>query len=294
MFAAGVFYGAAEKSIYPSQAWVIETKTSRGEIVNQKILRQVSGDFFGNNDVICLKRSKLVEIGQGRGEELYVAFPAQEINELSGYYLVALQPLKSGEMCISALSIEKTSGGYYLNIQGDSESIIYPWIYYSLRGSLREFSVAKGEQKVIRQLFDVVKFRNEFIHQFSLGGLMGEKRAVSINSAFFREGKRMNIALQFFEKMENRFRVEGETSDIWHIDKVSPQIIDVLKSEIELERSTDKETVELFIFAQWPGIELEIGDAENIRKDLRRRYALKKGNQYFPGFFGIRVMIVQK
>ncbi len=286
--------GSNEKIVYPSHALVIETRLGQVGITGQRILRQLTEDFFRNDNVICIEKKRKVIIGHEKWEQLYVGFPAKEIDDLQGYYFIALGPLAAGKMCIKALTIEERADSYYLKVQGDSGPKVATWIYYSRNPIIREFSVARGKRKATKQLFDAAKFRNQFISSFSLGGLRGIKRTISINSAFRQEGKRMDMALQFFEKLEAHFRVKGEPSDIWHMEKVSSQMINALKNQIQSERSTDEEVIKLLIFFQCPELNLKIGDAANIRKDLKRRYTLKKGNQYFPGTFGVKVLITKK
>lgn len=283
-----------EKVIHPSKAWIIETRSGETGITGQRILDQVTDKILRTDDLICIEKKRKVIIGLEKYEELYVGFPAKEIDNLKGYYLLALRPLSQGRMCIESLSIEKKGENYFLKVQGNSEPKVEAWIYYSRNTNMREFSTARGKKVVAKQLFDTEKFRNQYVQSFSLGRKTILKKEIPINSAFLHEGKRMDIALQFFETLEAYFGAEGETSDIWDPNKLSQQVINSVKTEIQSGRSTNTEAVNLLIFFHCPELDLKIGEAKDIMKDIKRRYTLKRAGRYFPCTFGVKVLLSKK
>ncbi len=282
--------------VLPGKAWIIHTKSREFGISEQKMLSDVTEKVIKDDDDYAVVESQERPTNIFDDISLFIAFPEKKFNDLDGYFIIKITPQevkklfmgnKRGYLKVDTIWIEKSEESFSLNIKGESNTTVIPWIYYSLTPDI----IFRWTYRDIREnvdfnqwyFFDAYRFQNEFIKKFTLSG----SQNIEINPLFIDQGLHIHYALQILNTLNEEFAQDG-TRFLWLQEKIDKNKFDEVIDKMTNKYSSMNEKI--IFSAYFECKKLGIRFNERVVFDIAEKIIIKgKDNKLYPALLGIKI-----
>jgi hypothetical protein len=128
--------------IYPQKAVIVLTEESWGCITRQHILSDVTGIFSGNNKTSAQIDEIINSEDRDNRQEIYLYFPAKDINSLPGYYILRigvkhLDSTERGSIVVNQAKLNREGNTYSFELSVNVQGTLSADLFYSRHETLQ-------------------------------------------------------------------------------------------------------------------------------------------------------------
>lgn len=281
--------------IIPTQALIIRTDDSWGHITNQTIVNDVTS-LIARHD---FRTTRVEEIDNPSDSfdrfELYVSFPAKNIDGLSGYYVVRFTPGSTrnndGFFELDNTMLIKKKQDYFLLTTIKSNSDVKTALLYS-----RKPQIVYVETEDLRTFFNAYAYT---LHNNYIQAVASKNRDdsfhtinLAIDPLFRRQGWRIDKAQEILQGLDDQFH-EYATPFIWNGNKISQTAISNISEKLIKEKLLPDFNLRLQYGKNRMGLQYSEGRiiaVKDMIPTMERRILIKEDNKSVVGAVSITVL----
>lgn len=237
-------HGANAVVIPPSQGYVVFTKETWGCIGEQKIVEEVTTALMNRDgNTVLIEEIKAHEDVQNR-RELYVYFPAKEVNGLEGYYILRAHtqhpdPKIIGEWMVDQARLTHNSAGWFIELFSKTTGSLQISLLYSRHTGLSSGFIAcpEADQFEPRAKSFIRAYRIESLLAVTSEPLDGgwTTTVVPMQAGLLQEARDIDRCEDLLEQLEKRFLSAGNVPFVWEKVRVTKYEVDSVVAGIEKE-----------------------------------------------------------
>lgn len=277
--------GCAKNDITPSKALVILTRESMGCLNRQEVKEDVTAKIaHDDNNFATIEEIKNPEDVSNR-YEIYLLFPAKEINQLSGFFILKLMcdsnyP-KQAYLSVDHTFLRHEKNSWFFSVKAKSDGFFHAQLHYS---RCPEFITTRVTYPAA-DIHEPVKvtFYNTYPLEGDLIGIPSksltgkwQRLKVLVNPISLQKALLVDICQQLLEEMDKEF-AQKDTPLIWTQEKVKTESLRSLACKVGGNK-----------FAISVALKLDNGkiintNGDNFMPDLRQKLVLKAKNDKLIG-----------
>ena len=273
--------------IYPEKALIIFTQENWGCLVGQKLKEDVTALVTEDDGQFArLDEIKNPEDVDNR-YELYLSFPAKEIDGLPGYYVLKLyieqeEPMEDGHLLIDQAKIVDSENGYSFRLKAKTKGMfLWADLLYGKHSELKEgfFSCPDADLYEPQEMsfFSAYEVYSDLdIHFRELPGGWSEVD-IPIDSFFLEEGRLVDQCEELLDVLDEELSAFKGLAFLWADTSVTIENIERIVSQME-HGKTFRYSVSTEIIEEDSSEELNISGEESIPVLRQRITVIKKSN----------------
>jgi hypothetical protein len=236
--------GANAVVIPPSQGYVVFTRETWGCVAEQKIVEDATVALTRRDGhSVRIEETKGHEDVQNR-KELYVYFPAKEVNGLVGYYILRAHiqhqdPKIIGELVVDQAPLMLVSGEWVIELISKTIGTLQVSLLYGRHAGLSSGYLACPEagQFEPRAMSFVRAYRAESLLTFTSEPSDGgwTRTVVPMKARLLQEAQEMDRCEELLDRLEKRYSSAGNLTFVWDKVKVTKQEVENIVSILEKE-----------------------------------------------------------
>jgi hypothetical protein len=220
--------------LYPHKAVIVLSKETWGCPVEQRIIEDVTSRIAGEGGTPVRIEATDVFDDLIIKKELYLYFPAQKINGLSGYFIIKLLPERTGKaggayLSLGAASLSGDKGGYLIRLKMKWSGSVKTTLLYGRQDNPQQtFIVCPGAGP--SRPGKIMSLRT---HEFKVSPKAESKlrddgwneTVIPIAVYFQNEAALIDRSEQVLDHFDSEFSVPGYAGFLWDESELRPDLV---------------------------------------------------------------------
>ena len=277
--------------IYPEKALIIFTQENWGCLVGQKLKEDVTAPMAKDDGQFARLDEIKNPTDVDNRYELFLSFPAKEIDGLPGYYILKLgiaheQPMEEGYLLIDQAKIVDSENGYSFRLKAKTKGMLRADLLYGKHPQLKVglFSCTEAG------LFEPEE--TSFFSAYEIEPDLGVKSKklnkewdevdIPIDSFLLEKGRFIDECEGLLDALNNEFSASEDFAFLWDKSKVTTKDIKQIASKVERGKEL-KFDVSVKMRYKDKSVEVNSNGGGLFVPELRQKVSLKESNGQLTG-----------